>query len=501
MKKITTEFYITILIQLLVPAGLIISFFKWLVDMPAYIEILAIIIIVIISVLVSIFLYKRLFGIIIKFDGLEFIKYKIEKYKKTGGKIFTTALFENYDNGDKIRDKIIEINNSFEKKIIFERLVFLDDPTQEFKWIGDFINLNKYNNFNPIIYRVRAEKRTVIRNLIKRLPRFSITAFYSGNKISQVYIGLIAKKNGFGLSTKNPMICKYFFKIIEEYKFNCDPIEEINQIPPFEEFSGGVVNRVIDAIEEYAIEKDYIEYVGVFGGNGLVLQNKLSKGSKCDFEGDLDLIIVGDTQVSFEEFKNEIVGLIDKENIGEFSIEWSNLENKYYETRSPIHIDIQLHRRNDNYYKKSPLIGLSIFDHSLYQVYSKDNKLITEILIIPSIPIDYSERINLVLASKEYGICTARSRLNNNRYFKTDPNRILWISLQNYVWAITGYRIRNKENIYNYISKHKWFEEIGEIKETIKENYYQNSNNKSFNKNTVIKILDLMIKELKLCQK
>ena len=436
--------------------------------------------------------------------GLDFFKKELDSYIIHGGRIFTTALFESYSKGDDIKNKLKE--STIHKKLIIERFVFLDDPTLEFKWIKEFLELDGKENLTPIIYRIASEERTIIRKLSGLLPKFSITLFYnSDGKIKKAYLGFPTSLNGFGFCTYNRLICKAIEKNVSQYKENAEKIESIDTIYSADK-NIGVTTRIVSAIEEVAIKDDTIKYFGIFGSQGLLFQNKLSLTNRHELDGDLDIILVVSPEIDFDEFKSKMSKLIKEQFNSEsetFSIEWSNLEGKYYERRRPFHIDIQLHRKSEQYYLNRKLLGYSIFDNSIYTVYSQGNESIFEHIPYPKKAIRASERIDMALNDIEYGLITAYNRLGSTGYQKTDPKRILWIMLQNYIWAVTGYRPREKELVFEYLKTDTYIFPFisNQVKSCLKEIYLDSNSDTSISNKDTKTIINFLIEDLKKCLK
>jgi hypothetical protein len=492
-------FIVSLLATIFIPTGLLFDLGK---KNPQLIYIL---LIIMTSVTVC-FFYKSRFGVCAVRNGLKYFERELEKRCKLGGMIFTTALFENYEDEDIIKS-LIKKKEKVQKKLVFERFVFLDDPTFEFQWITDFLKLqDNVENLKTVIFRVGAEKRAISRKIAQKLPRFSVSIFYDSNgKILSTYIGFPGAKNkkesGFGLTTKNPCINSLLAKHINGYKEQAQRIENVHEIPPLDK-SFGLPLRFVSSLEEYARSGSFIEFIAVFGSQGLVFQNKLAMAQKHVLEGDLDIIIVIAHDTDIREFQRQIkILLTDQTSSAEkVSIEWSNIEGKYYEKREPIHIDIQLHKGGDNYYLKNQILGYSIFDSSLYTVYSKENKTVQQHIQYPENAVEHKERIEMVLNSAEYGIKTAIQRINDRAYINTDPRRIVWISIQNYIWALTGYRIRTKENAYLYIKKLEWFSTLeSDEKNSLDEFFNDTSMSLYISKDTTERIITVIANELQKC--
>lgn len=453
----------------------------------------------VLSTLIIIWGYRQYFGFAIVQDGLLFFDKKIKKYAKKGGVIFTTAIFDDYSQGDFVTMQINANTYDFLNDLTFQRLMLLDDATQETKWINDFLSIKK-NNFTPQVYNLNTVKRSTARKIRKTIPRFSISIYQNRNGNPEcLHIGLPGYNFKFGLATQNKRICKIFHDYISLYKQESqllvEPIEFSNQSS-----NSGFLSRIVESIcESLDLPNSFIDYAGVFGGQGLYYNKRLSQKQKHDLEGDLDLIIVIREEIDIPDAKKLITKMIEMQNFEniKYTIEWSNLENKYYVYRSPVHIDIQLHKSGDLYYKERALLGFSIFDESHYVLFSRGKKPIWDHIPFPLIPLTFKERISLALNDEEYGIRTAHQRLMDDKLHSIDPNRILWICLQNYFWALSGIRVRVKKIIYDLLNRKKWFHSIGAVnKQVFKIVYHTSNSDVQFEQNSVIYILKNLIEDL-----
>ncbi|MGB3212281.1 MAG: hypothetical protein WBB19_16385 [Desulforhopalus sp.] len=443
-------------------------------------------------------LYKTIYGFKIIKDGFTYVIEEIEKVAKKGGKIYTTALLENVEKGDEICKKLKNIK--FEADVEFERFVFLTDPTLEQKWIREFLYLGEESPANKLITRVLKVKpvnRSVGAFIANSIPKFSISIFFrDNNKPYKVYLGFRAKKisSNFGISTSNRRVCKGIENLVSTYRDDAELIESSSGVTGYGyDYIGGVYTRIIEELRQVGYKNRDIEYIGVFGRHGMVRQKRIKTNEKPSLEGDLDLIVVLKDHVEPSDFKELMLDIVEYEkNISnkQISIEWSNMENKYYVRRKPIHIDIQLHKHKEDYYLTRPLLGFSIFDESLYTVYSEGNNSIDEFIEYPTDLLVEHERTQLALNTPEYGLKTAINRLGDSKYSDTDANRILWICLQNYVWAMTNSRIRTRNKVFHFIKTYKWFERIDKtLQKKIYEQYVNRNVNIDFEKSEVLNIL------------
>lgn len=458
---------------------------QWIESNKTYITIFLVVISVVILLL---WLIKKHYGIIIinKDKGLNFITSELDSAMKEGGTILSTAIFEDVKN-DAITEHIKVNEVKKDKELTFKRLVLLNNPSLEFLWIKDFLSL-KTNNFTPIVYHIPAIKKPIIGKIIRSVPRFSISVFYnSNNLIKKIYLGFKGSES-FGISISHKKTTNRIASFLNDYLDNSNKIEDFKSLPSSKEFNSILFDNIVTLFEDENFarkinDNDDILFIGAFGSSGLSLQKRV-QGGKPEFnlDGDLDLVILLSNDSNLNEVKTEIEFRIHNEydrlkqlieTDSEINIEFSNLDDEYYSFRTPVHIDIQLHKINkdNDYYSdrnKARLLGYSIFSDSFYTIYSKNNKCIQEHGIeIPSTPVDIDERVSLVLDSKNYGIVTASDRILDFKYKDTDPRRLFWIVVQNYVWAISGYRIHNKINLFKYIEKRMWFSSLNNITKNI----------------------------------
>lgn len=479
----------------------------------------------IIPIIISIFLFiiwivKRYFGLTLETNGLRYIKHEIDKCMKNGGELLSTAIFE-ISTQDEVTEYIKRNIDKVMNKFLYARFVLLDNPTLQYIWMTDFLKL-KNKLFTPRIYHVDALKRQTSRKLIKSIPRYNIVLSYSYakkiKKLNKIYVGFTSSKYPFGITIRNKRIISTFEYNILSFIEKTTPIEDYHLLPIITEkdFSKIFFQNIVSLLEDDDFTKKYINddilFVGAFGSCGLILQKRYNFGFQYALEGDIDLIIL----ISSQSNKEYVKKIIQKKIMREFNIlkniigtnknctiEFSNLEGRYYEYRKKIHIDIQLHQLNDEYdidyyvnENKARLLGYSIFDKSFYTIYTYKGKCFKEYgLLIPDTPLDMRDRVNLVLDSNEYGIRTAYSRIDDINYGKTDPRRLFWNVLQNYTWAMTGDRKRNKTELVKFINKE--INCINNEMNIVIENF-DNKPLKNLRKE-IKKIIKIIIEELEKC--
>jgi len=434
------------------------------------------------------FVYRR-YNIIIISNGLDYIISEIRNYSKSGGVISSTAIFE-----DSIHDAVTEYLekniDSIKSNFIFKRLVLLDNPALEFVWIKGFLNL-KNDLFTPIIYHVTALKRPIVSKIIKSVPNLSIVIFYNKKQdVVKSYLGFKGGTRPFGISIVNTRISKSLEKYLNSFVNSANKLEDTSNLPSEPSFSNIFFYNIISLLEDESFskrigDKDDILLIGAFGSSGLSLQKRVNDNSGATLEGDLDLLFYLSRHANVDQVKDRIVSslknefdelreVIDTNNL-RFNVEISNMDNKYYCYRDSIHIDIQLHQagneEDEGYYideSKARLLGYSIFDDSFYVIYSKNDISIKEHgILLPDVPIERDKRIDLVLNSQEYGVRTAKNRILMFEYKDTDPKRLLWIVLQNYIWALTGYRTRVKSELVDYVNSRIWVNNLDSFSKEI----------------------------------
>lgn len=398
-------------------------------------------------------------------DGLEHFKQELAKAAQYGGTIFTTAIFEGYRDGDAILDYVRTLRTSPLspiREVDFTRLVLLDDPSQEGEWIRNFLDLKREMTprergflLLPCIYRIESKSRPLIRHFAKGIPRISITLFRLNEKHKesstyQVYLGFLTGEQNteFGLLISSRPLYDKTLNFLEPYKGRAIRYDDPDSFPDAKPARHqGHLRRIQDAILEYAEMHNSILHVGVFGSRGLIATGRLSIAEQVPLEADIDLLIVVQNQIVpvTPEFRRDIERIICAEGLGDDpvpQVEWSNLEGRYYEERSSVHVDIQIHGQGEDYYTTNArLLGYSIFDESYAVIYSASEDPVKSFLHIPEKILSIEGRINLVLESSEYGLRTAIERICNFPKFPaTDPTRLAWIQTANIVWALTGRR-------------------------------------------------------------
>ena len=395
--------------------------------------------------------------------GLNAFKQDLSRFSKTGGTIFTTALFEDYHNGDLVIKELEKFE--FKKELRFERFVFLGDPSYENLWIKNFLAIKK-NNLKTIIYQVKSQKKVFNRVITKAVPRFSLTQYIYTSKltdtetIKKTYIGLIGGSSEFGFYIKKRKLNNMINKYIEHFKREAITLTNPNTIPNLLPLEERLIDSIICDIEELPKTLEYIKYIGIFGSRGLILNNKIGKDETHKSQGDIDFLIVVASKSYFTDIQTIVNTKINEYNQKynekkiKVSLEWSNLDKKYYVHRAPIHIDIQLHFVGDQHYISNPLLGYSVFDSSLFTVYSSDRRSVQQQIPYPTELMNNDSRESLVLEAEEYGLSTAILRICDiTNYGDTDEYRLLWISILNYIWAKTGMFERRKKIALEYIKQ------------------------------------------------
>lgn len=410
-------------------------------------------------------------------DGFAFFTVQLEVAARTGADILTTAVFENYSRGDKVADKLEKISGleGAHATVRFTRLVLLDDPTQELKWIRDFLSLktrirpqtHKFQ-LEPTILRVQNDNRPLIRRLVRAIPRVTLTLirFHAPSKYV-VYLGFPmpggSEKQGFGLAFHSRWGTLYnavgafvhAYCDVHGHPF-VDRYTDISDLPALRPSIDGLPMRIIDSLREMAAERKEIHHISLFGSTSLVYSCEMLPGAREEHEADLDFIIVVERRCDLDKMKEDISRGIFSQKLPEdpeITIEWSNIERRYYEYRQGLHVDIQLHEAGDQYYANSArLLGYAIFPQSCTVLYSRDNMAIQDFLATPEDMLGREARAQLALESPEFGIYTAAQRLRESgRVGVTDPRRVLWISVGNLVWALSGARPLSRHMAFSYL--------------------------------------------------
>lgn len=392
------------------------------------------------------------------FDGLGFIYKMLDNLAQNGGNIVSTAIFEDYREGDKITNKLKSIITTDGSKFEFKRLLLLDDPSAENAWIDNFLRLKdcikeETNGYIviPRVLHIKSKARPLIRYLSKRIPKISITIIRlekseDGNESHLVYLGFAGASTPFGLVFRDSYIYSLTQDFLVPYQENATLINEQGSSLEIDK-RYALLRRIKDALLELSEHHEGIIHLGLFGSHGKVEGGAAAIVELLGHEADLDVLIVVSNQISINDAMMDRIRyainnekLDYPENIG---IEFSNLENRYYEKRSSVHIDIQLHQKNDRYYMHQDrmLLAYSIFSESYISLYSENQDCLSSILPFPNDLPCLKKRITLVLESPEYGLLTAVKRLSDEIEFSnTDPLRVLWIQACNYVWALKGKR-------------------------------------------------------------
>lgn len=397
-------------------------------------------------------------------EGKSYILDRIREASLTGGIVFSTYLLERAKGSDNIYDilRMAQNENQSQEILEYNRLVMIDDPTQEEKWITEFLSLSgpsRNSGIIPRVFAVRCPSRPVGRLLQSILLRVSLTLIDQGQGNKTVYISLseIVSLRGrcintpFAFAIKNnkihEMLNRYIFEVIES---NRDLIRTLYSpqdyaqatLRPHLDFLGA---RLLNAIEEYAFSDINVKHVGVFGSFASVYGTIIGSGSNDKLrwkpESDLDLIVVVAEGADREAVKSQIetvfLDQVDK-SVGEsVEIEWSNERATFYCFRHGYHVDIQLHNVGDEYYiSRTSLLGYSIFGSSYLVVYADQGLPVDRFIRIPRKPLNRRKRARLML-DDELGLRTFISHCKKGD-IRIDPRRVIAINIKNLVWVISG---------------------------------------------------------------
>lgn len=407
-------------------------------------------------------------------NGLVWFNRSLHELAVRGGEVFTTAVFENYTDGDKVREQVLalRVGATKAKTLNFTRLVVLDDPTQELSWIRDFLRLRDEISseihgfvFQPAVKRIATNNRALIHRLVAAIPRMTLTLIKLEHPLQ--YVAYIGVPNPPGVKSPSPGILftsKKLYRLLDKYvqsycgdgRPHIETYTETSQLPNIDFSRTGLSTRIADAVEELALVRSDILHVGLFGSCALSQQNLIAQDEREPHEADIDLMVVVSSAADVSVVKEEIVRAVCSQHLSgdaEIEIEWSNLDGKYYEYRAGYHVDVQLHRVRDRYYvDRAPLLGHSIFCEFYTPLYTRPEESIEMLLDLPARPISTKDRADLVVYSQEYGMEYAIEKLSDLRVLGvTDPRRVLWISLGNAVWALAGERPRTKKAGLKYL--------------------------------------------------
>jgi hypothetical protein len=249
-------------------------------------------------------------------------------------------------------------------------------------------------------------------------------------------------------------------RFLNVYQQRATLYEDSEQIPSlFFDPRVSLLRRIQDRLLELAEQRDDIVHLGLFGSRSLVENQFLSEKDCTSHEADLDVVVVlAESCAISSAIKTTITNAIYAERLPNEpipEIEFSNLDGKYYEIRADLHIDIQLHNKGDRYYNSTAeLLSYSIFGGAYVSLYSATKEPIYVYLPRPTEIPSLTQRVRLVIHSKEYGLTTAIERVGDYyKYRNTDPYRVTWIQLCNTVWALTGTRPYTFEQAVSSLKK------------------------------------------------
>lgn len=218
---------------------------------------------------VRLWLRQRLLARVVP-DGFAFFEEQTEITAKSGGEIFTTAIFENYSRGDKVREKLLNIpldSPREPKHVTFTRLVFLDDPTQEWTWIRAFLSLKSEITpdtngfvFHPEILRIPSSNRPFVHRLMAALPRITLTLIKrNGPKQYFVYIGFPNPSGenirNFGILFRTKYMHEQTMNFINKYSSGAGQLHiqkytDVQHLPNIDFSERGLTIRILDALQE-----------------------------------------------------------------------------------------------------------------------------------------------------------------------------------------------------------------------------------------------------------
>ena len=395
--------------------------------------------------------------------GFTYFKASLFRLFNKGGYCFSTFLLESAGEPDLVTNELEQYNSSITEDkrqeifIDYERIIMLDDPFEQQKWIEKFRNACQKAEkikIQSTVHYVISKNRTMVRFIRAFVPRLSITLFKFSNeplgKITLLTLGDLIPHNGsrfrpgLGIAFKSKTIYDIIFRLKNKILVSGNP--HLRTIGPDDNTStvlsidplSATTRQILYDMEDIAIAYDFIEHVGLFGSTALQfgLQTSFQEDERKYFGGDIDFIVVVDPSSDI----NKVRKIIEKQlkiNRTDIEIEFSNKDNKFYEFRNKYHIDIQLHTTGDDYYyNNSKLLSYSIFCGHYHAIYSRRNLAIDKLIKISRSPLLQQERINLFLNDR-LGL------LNFIKHCKSyepniDPRRVISITVNNFIWSLSG---------------------------------------------------------------
>jgi hypothetical protein len=395
-------------------------------------------------------------------EVLQFVKKEITQICEKGGSVFSTYILE---DAQTTTDVISQILEKAERPVQYRRLIFIDDPDAELKWLSNFLELGKRKNITVSAHVVSNQGRLVSRFIQRVIPFINVfLAKYESSFYQPLFLITFPKRTSisgdnpykFAIAIKNEGVTRLAWQYLENLLMSCgNLIREVRSIEQYRmwrrvSLSSPKTMSIIEVLREISETCPDIIHIGIFGSVARRLSGTYVDRSLKGYENDLDLVVVLRETIYREDIKTTLVTSIQNRQPN-VHIEWSNESSEFYWIRKQYQIDMQLHNIGDSYYVDHPLLGWAVFK-DYYVLYSEAGKSIDEIIRIPTQLLNESERSYICLHDEKFGVLRFISECKVASS-SIDPRRVISINTRNYAWVLSGTRPYSFEQSLEIVSK------------------------------------------------
>lgn len=392
----------------------------------------------------------------------KFVEQQIGRVADEGGEVFSTYMLED-PQGD---DLVSPLLSNSTRRVEYRRLILIDDPDTEQKWLGEFLALRRHPQLSVAAHVVSNSGRLVSRYIRKVIPFLNvfIVRHVSPLQRSVLMISLPARNPKEGGGPHKFAIAIYDDRIVEIARNYFDNllasagtlIREVRSLDQYDAWRirppvSQTTMSLIETVREIAENSDNIVHVGVFGSTARRLIGTYVDRLSADHENDIDLIVVCREGAERSDVKQQLQSAITKRH-ATAHIEWSNESPEFYWMRTNYQVDIQLHTEQDSYYVLHPLLGWSVF-LSYYVLYSEGGKPTAEFIGVPLELLDIQQRVRACVEDEKFGLerFLAECMRNDPR---VDLRRVVSICMRNIAWAMTGTRPYTLDQAFQFVAPH-----------------------------------------------
>lgn len=375
-----------------------------------------------------------------------------ERVRTRGGRLTATHVvpLDVEEPSDQSKVSLAQVT----KRLIWKRLIFMEDSQMEHTWIEELLSVQNENLERNILY---VPSNLLFPSVVWQvIPRFNLLLYCDGSYFfSMIGLGTLPQMGretektspNLGIVMRGPaaygVLERYFGELCNEggvtvrVSSASDPVQY--PPPPADEELQPHVQAALARIYRLAADpRSGILHVGVFGS---LARRMLSIGNGERGEPDVDLMVFAE-QGREREVRESLAGEVGRwspvKMLGEqqhWRLVWGDDQDYFYDHRDRPTIDIELHEQGTEFYQNHRLLGHSIFRY-YRPIYSAAGQTLTQLAAVPLPGLVRRERWEALVNGRK-GLRELRDGLQKYGA-AVDSRRVLALALRGIAWAEVG---------------------------------------------------------------